>query len=252
MDQIGKTLTEEMEKVNAWLIKNKLTLNVKKTKIMLFGSNIRIAKNATALVVKINDIVLDEVKSFKYLGVYLDPSVTREGHINHVRSSVNRKIAILYKTRSFIRNDTLNTMYQSLILPSFDYCDIVWGNAHKKHLVKLTKLQNRAGKTILNVNRRFPTKTMLGCLGWRDLDTRRNIHLNTMVYKCLSSKVPKYMCNIFHKISDTSPHLTRGSKHGNLIRPKPNSCSGERAFRYRGPFPGTNFLTGVNNHSLPQ
>jgi len=234
VSQVASTLTQEMDKVSNWLHKNKLTLNVKKTKVMLFGSNIKRAKNTEKFEIKIKDHVLEEVKLFKYLGVYLDPTLSWEGHLNHVRNSVNKKIGVLYRTRSFLKDDTLNTLYQSLILPSLDYCDVVWGNAVKKHLTKLTKLQNRAGKTILKVNRRFPTKDMLGCLGWTDLDTRRARHLNVMVYKCIAKKAPTYLCNIFRKIKDNSTYLTRGSKQGNLIPPKPRSQSGKRTFKYRG------------------
>ena len=42
--QVAQVLTEEMKKVAIWLTKNKLTLNVKKTKVMLFGSSIKISK----------------------------------------------------------------------------------------------------------------------------------------------------------------------------------------------------------------
>ena len=105
--------------------------------------------------------------------VYLDPTISWEGHLTHVKNSVNRKIGLLYRTRSFLKRDTLNTMYQSLILPSLEYCDVVWGNAANKYLSKLSNLQNKAGKIILNVNRRFPTKGVFDSLGWKALESRR-------------------------------------------------------------------------------
>ena len=157
--QVAQVLTEEMKKVAIWLTKNKLTLNVKKTKVMLFGSSIKISKNTDNFSrSKINNDVLDHVNSFKYLGVYLDPTLSWKGHLTHVRNSVNRKIGLLYRTRSFLKGDTLNTIYQSVVLPSLEYCDVVWGNAAKKYLCKLTKLQNRAGKTILNVDTAIPNQ----------------------------------------------------------------------------------------------
>ena len=124
--QVAQVLTEEMKKVAIWLTKNKLTLNVKKTKVMLFGSSIKISKNTDNFKVKINNDVLDQVNSFKYLGVYLDPTLSWKGHLTHVRNSVNRKIGLLYRTRSFLKGDTLNTIYQSVVLPSLEYCDVVW------------------------------------------------------------------------------------------------------------------------------
>ena len=168
-------------------------------------------------------------------------------HVFLLTESVNRKIGLLYRTRSFLKGDTLNTIYQSNVLPSLEYCDVVWGNAAKKYL-KLTKLQNRAGKTILNVDRLFPTKSMLDCLGWKTLDSRREAHLNIMVYKCVTAKAPLYLCNNFHKIvSDNTSYQTRGSTQGNLIPPTFKNGSGKRTFRYRGAV-SWNKLPATCNH----
>ena len=112
---------------------------------MLFGSTIKISKNTDNFKVQINSDVLDQENSFKYLGVYLDPILFWKGHLTHARNSFNRKIRLFY---SFLKGDTLNTMYQSLVVPSLEYC-VVWGNAAIKHF---------------NVNRLFPTKSMLDCL----------------------------------------------------------------------------------------
>ena len=63
--QVARVLTEEMRKVAQWLYKNKLTLNVKKTKVMLFGSTVKIAQNTEAFAVKIQKNILEQVNSFK-------------------------------------------------------------------------------------------------------------------------------------------------------------------------------------------
>ena len=39
---------------------------------MLFGSTVKIAQNTEAFAVKIQNNILEQVNSFKYLGVYLD------------------------------------------------------------------------------------------------------------------------------------------------------------------------------------
>jgi len=168
------------------------------------------------------------------LGVYFDPSMTWGGHLNHVSSSVNKKVGLIYRTRPFLNEEILKTIYQSLILPNMDYCDIVWGNVCKKFTTKLDKLQNRAGKAILKVNKRFPTSLMLKCLDWDDLHTRRNIHLNVMVYNCVTGKVPGYLCNTFDKLSDITSYSSRGSLQGNIRPPKFKNNAGKRTFKYRG------------------
>ena len=43
---------------------------------------------------------------------------------------------------------TLLTIYNALIKPLFDYCDVVWGNLNKTLTARLQKLQNRAARII--------------------------------------------------------------------------------------------------------
>ena len=95
-------------------------------------------------------------------------------------------------------------------------------------------LQNRAGKIILSVNRRFPTKGMLDGLGWKTLELRRAAHLNILVYKCLAGLAHPNLCINFNSVRDNSPHETRGSSQGNLVPSKFKTGSGKRSFKYRG------------------
>ena len=141
-------------------------------------------------------------------------------------------------------------MYHALILPSLEYCNVVWGNAANKHLCKLKMLQNRAGKIILSVNRRFPTKGMLDGLGWKTLELRRAAHLNILVYKCLAGLAHPNLCINFNSVRDNSPHETRGSSQGNLVPSKFKTGSGKRSFKYRGAV-SWNKLPAVCKSPLP-
>ena len=51
---------------------------------MLFGSKIKLSRNIDILDFKIKNLFVEQVNSFKYLGVYLDPSITWTGHLKHV------------------------------------------------------------------------------------------------------------------------------------------------------------------------
>ena len=58
-----------LDKVNDWLIKNKLTLNKEKTKNMLFVKKIQ-KNNVSRTFVK--NTKIEEKQSFKYLGITID------------------------------------------------------------------------------------------------------------------------------------------------------------------------------------
>ena len=63
-NEINRILNDELAKVSDWLNNNKLTLNVKKPKVMLFGSKIKLSRNNDILDVKIKNSCIEQVNSF--------------------------------------------------------------------------------------------------------------------------------------------------------------------------------------------
>ena len=61
VNEINRILNDELAKVSDWLNNNKLTLNVKKTKVMLFGSKIKLSRNNDILDVKIKNSCVEQV-----------------------------------------------------------------------------------------------------------------------------------------------------------------------------------------------
>ena len=62
--------------------------------------------------------------------------------------------------KQFVNDDTLISIYNYLIQPSFDYDDMVWDNLSKGLATKLQKLQNRAGRVNLRVAYRMQAQRM--------------------------------------------------------------------------------------------
>ena len=108
----------------------------------------------------------------------------------------------------FYLKKNLDMLYKALILPHLDYCDAVWGNAGKIQLKILDRLQNAAGKIILGLPRRYPTEILLNTLRWDNLENRRNLHLNILVYKSLTNTLPSPLCKIFLPVSNNHGHKT--------------------------------------------
>ena len=187
---------------------------------MLFATQRKLASSNERLKVYIKNDLLENVDCFKYLGIWLDPSLTWSNNTDKLVSTVNKRIGLLRRVRNVLPKHTLNLLYKSLVVPHFDYCDVVWGNACKTYLLRLDKLQNAAGKIILGLPRRYPTELLLNTLGWQKLHDRRSNHLNVMVYKSLACKLPSNLCNIFNHVHKIHNHVTRASVNGNLPPPQ--------------------------------
>ena len=149
IEDIQGKLNSDLERISAWLYANKLALNAKKPKTMLFGTNQRLARLDTELSVTAGDIELEQVPCFKYLGLHFDPVLNWKQHTEFTSKKISQRIGVLKRTRNCLTTDTANLLYKSLILPIISYGDTVWSKGVKANLVRLQRLQNRAGRVVL-------------------------------------------------------------------------------------------------------
>ena len=78
-NQVIQSLGENLLKLIDWLQFNCLSINLGKTKYMLFGEK----DNTDSLpVLKIDDITIERVTTFKFLGVWLDDKLNWSKHVN--------------------------------------------------------------------------------------------------------------------------------------------------------------------------
>ena len=68
-------MTYDINLIQSWLSANKLTLNVKKTKYMLIGSQFKLSQINSDFTVKVNNTPLKRVIKQKFLGVQIDESL---------------------------------------------------------------------------------------------------------------------------------------------------------------------------------
>ena len=78
----------DMNLIQSWLSANKLTLNVKKTKYMLIGSQFKLSQINSDFTVKVNNTPLERVVKHKSLGVQIDESLNWRPHIHTVHLSI--------------------------------------------------------------------------------------------------------------------------------------------------------------------
>ena len=95
------------------------------------------------------DSILEQKRSFKYLGVIVGESLSWNSHISYVAFRVYPKLKLLKWISSFLDPTTLLKIYKATILPILDYGFIMWGSCSKKNSDLLERLQNKAMRTIL-------------------------------------------------------------------------------------------------------
>ena len=84
---LEKLFNRELRKIHLWFIANKLTLNLQKTKYMLFY-RCREQNHMKKFRVNINCINIKRVEHFKYLGVIMDHKLNWDKHIEYLCSKL--------------------------------------------------------------------------------------------------------------------------------------------------------------------
>lgn len=157
-----------LNRVTSWLRENVLTLNTDKSNYISFSitnSNRDLLSSfcITAHSCTLNNVNctcpdLQQVDSYKYLGIQIDYKLNFQQHINMVSGRV-RKLIYVFKTLRHIISDfhTLKSIYFSLCQSIILYCISSWGGANKTNMIKLERAQRAILKVMSFLPFRFPT-----------------------------------------------------------------------------------------------
>ena len=142
------SLNSDLTAVHNWLKTNKLSCNTSNTSYMAIGCGQNLA-NSKFMNLELDNRPIEHKPSTKLFGVHIDEMLTWDNQIKLISSKVSNGLRMLYLARKLTDNqETLRTIYYSLVQPCFDYCDVVWGDCSKTRADKLQRLENRAARII--------------------------------------------------------------------------------------------------------
>ena len=185
----SQTINAELAKVNTWLKVNKLSLNITKTKFMLFY---RPLKKVSIPYLEIDEVQIDCVDNFNFLGLTLDKNMNWNKHIQKISTKVSQKVGIINKLKSFLSVKILLLLYNSLILPHLHYCLLAWG----QKLERLSNIQKRAARIITNSGFNAHSEPIFKGLKLLKLGDIYKLQLLKFYYKLKNDKLPLYFNSI--------------------------------------------------------
>ena len=136
-------INSELDKIIEWLNINKLSLNVDKTKFMVFQSK-RSSKNFDWIELTMNGKRIEKVSTFCFLGLTINQFLDWDDHIKVISNKISSTVGVLNKLKYILSTSILKLIYSSLILSRIHYCNIVWGYSPKR----ITILQKKAVRAI--------------------------------------------------------------------------------------------------------
>ena len=202
LKKLIKETNNELRKALDWFNANRLSLNIGKTKYMLFRNN-SMPFESEICKIKIGGQEIERIgrdcktKTFKFVGLMLDDNFTWEYHVNHVQKKVSSSIYALNQSKKFLPIKAKTMIYNSLIKPHLEYGSLVWGLAYGRNIEKIKTLQKKAVRMIINAPYNAHTMPILGQLGLLTFDDLVKLNIIEFVSKFKTKLLPKTMQDLF-------------------------------------------------------
>ena len=185
-----------------------------------------------SLNVSISGKALQQVETIKYLGVILDNCLSWKPHITNLRNKTSRIVGMLRRLHHIVPSTTIQILYNTIVLPSLDYCDVVWSGCSQEDSNKLEVVHNNAARAITGAPYRCSATALRKKLGWPTLQQRRVFHTVMWTFQCLNHLTPPYLDDVFVSTFKLHHYLTRQRNGIHLPNPRTNAL--KRSFGYMG------------------
>ena len=142
-----------------WCKYNKLIINAEKTNFVLFHTiNKPIPNYFTEI--KTEDMDIQRVGTFQYVGVTLDETLNWDEHVDILRKSLLKYFGIFNQIKHKVTTKIARQIYYAFIYSRIKFGIEVYGNCSETNINRIQTIQNQLLKLILKLNRRTPTNTL--------------------------------------------------------------------------------------------
>lgn len=198
-------LQSALSKLTDWCSLWQMQINTDKTKHLKFS----MTTNSQTSSYTIDNIKIDTVLTYKYLGVIFNSTLTWNDHIEYITSKALKKLGLLKRRLHLANHDTRLLAYNSLIRPSLEYASIIWHPHHVTWTNHLEAVQNKAARFILSSYSRLQSVTKLkSTLDMHSLALRRTLARLSFFHSLYHSGSPFSRSHIYpaHHISSRLDH----------------------------------------------
>lgn len=146
IEHLETVLNSDLSIIADWCFANKLALNIRKTKAMLFTTR----QNPTFPRLHINNSDVEFVNVYKYLGIKIDNKLKFDEHINSLKGKLARVVGMTFALGRVIDVTIARSIYFSLAYSHITYLISIWGHSG---LTRIEDVQVQQNKIVRNLFR---------------------------------------------------------------------------------------------------
>src|SRR6218665_2506811 len=146
--ELKNIINDELIILVQWFRTNRLSVNTNKSCFIIFRSynkNMKVANNN----IMIAGNYIEQVKSTKFLGLYIDEHLTWNEHIKVTSNKIAKNIGIIRKISYLLPSSVLTSLYYTLVYPYLLYGNIIWASNYDTRVKPMVLLQKRIIRIIV-------------------------------------------------------------------------------------------------------
>ena len=205
----------ELDKAKSWFETNKLTLNVSKTKFIVFKKPNQTI-DMSGLKLKIGSELLErlgqdcEKKCYKFVGLNIDDTLSWEQHIHYVHKKLSSANYIINSAKNILPKNIRLTVYNSLFKSHLQYGILAWGKVPNTKLQKIISVQKKCIRNVANKDFRSHTEPLFSQMKVMKFQDILEYESLLYMHKYVYARLPDSLLNMF------TPLKTNG-RNGNYL-----------------------------------
>lgn len=216
-DTLKIHIKNDLKLISKWLDSHKLSLNIEKSSYICLSNK---KCNFSEPIIIDQSKILQYSTQIKYLGLWIDETLTWQYHIETLRKRIRGPIGILKKLNALIPKKFLRPLFFSLIQSQLQYLIGVWFPTKKMIIQPLITLHKKAIKNIYCLPHTFPTLQLYEYCKIKSLEDIFKTQICTFIHQIVNSD--KHSTTKFNKRINVHLHNTRYCNNLEVIRPKNN------------------------------
>ena len=148
-DELQKKLQLYIDNVHHWYHMNRLTINKKKSAVMVIGSKAQLQSlNLDQFSINLDNNQIELVNKAKYLGLLINDDLSWDDHILQLCKSMNYYVHALRRLNKIFPKQLLIKVYKAYIQSKLDYGLSIWGCTTEGNLDRVQRIQNFCARII--------------------------------------------------------------------------------------------------------
>ena len=208
-EEDNRVLQDDLNLLHSWGIRWSMDFNVSKC----FSMTVTLNRNIIHSTYHINGVPVENLDSYKYLGVYISSKMQWNKTVDHMIGKANKTLGLLKRNFSSCSSHIKEKLYLSLVRPHLEYSCEVWSPSTKDLKHRLEMVQRHAARFVKNDYQQTASVTaMLKELNWDTLESRRTRFQLKYVHKMLSNQVALNPFDYFEKNTYSSLRNSHSKK----------------------------------------